>query len=461
MGARIRAFDWASHPLGPSADWPEALRTALSLCLDSSFPTAIYWGPELYLLYNDAWSEIPADKHPGVLGLPARAAWPDIWHIVGPQFASVLATGQGIALYEQMLPMLRGGAVREAWWNYSFSAIRNADHSVGGVFNQGNDVTEMVHARRERQAETERWRELFRQAPAPVAWLRGPAHVFAFANDAFLRLVGGRDVLGQTVRDALPEVVEQGFVSLLDQVYRTGEPYLGTSVDIRLRQAPGGPPEDRRMDFVYQPVRDAAGQVDGVFVLVTDVTERTRVEHALRVSNWQLGEERARLASAMEAEQRAQQALRRFNDALEAHVKQRTAQLERALAEQQAVADRLRAISQTGLIFQGYTDPDGTLLDTNEASLAAIRCRLGDVIGRPFWTTPWFAGDAELQELVRDAVRNAAGGRTVRATVTLNLPAGPRRYDFTVRPALNAGGEVVGLVPEAVDVTDRAPAGPA
>ena len=74
---------------------------AISLCLNSSFPTAIYWGPELYLLYNDAWSVIPADRHPQALGQPARQLWTDNWHVVGPQFEQVLATGNGVAQDEQ------------------------------------------------------------------------------------------------------------------------------------------------------------------------------------------------------------------------------------------------------------------------------------------------------------------------------------------------------------------------
>ena len=332
MGERIRAFDWSAHPLGPAHRWPPALRMAISLCLNSSFPTAIYWGPELYVLYNDAWSVIPADRHPQALGQPARELWTDIWHVVGPQFEQVLATGNGIAQYEQMLPMVRGGIPRETWWNYSLTALRNADNSIGGLFNQGNEITDLVLARRERQAEIARWRELFRQAPAAIALLRGPQHVYEIANDAYMKLIAGRDVQGRTVKDALPEIESQGFIALLDQVYRTGEPYLGSGIAVKLQRAPGRPAEESILDFIYQPMRDAAGQIDGIFVLVTDVTDRARAEAALRISNWQLGEERARLAATVEAEQRAQTALRRFNDTLEAHVKMRTAELERTLA---------------------------------------------------------------------------------------------------------------------------------
>lgn len=449
MGERIRAFDWAAHPLGSPDTWPEALRMALSLCLNSSFPTAIYWGPDLHVLYNDAWSVIPADKHPWMLGQPARVGWSDIWHIVGPQFQRVIE-GEGQALYEQMLPMVRGGRTHETWWNYSITPIRHADQTIGGIFNQGNEVTEIVLGRRRREEELQRWRELFRQAPTPVALLRGPDHVFEFVNEAYAGLVGRRDVAGKPLREALPEVVEQGFVELLDGVRRTGEAYIGAGASVKLQRQAEGPVEERVLDFMYQPMRDPAGNIDAVLVMATDVTERARAEAALRLSNWQLGEERARLASLMEAEQRARIALRRFNETLEAQVHSRTAELSRALEAQQAAADRLRAAFATDLIFQGYMDPDGTLRDANPASLAAIRRRLEEVVGQPFWDTPWFAGTEGAAERMRAAVEEARKGRTVRGSHSLRLPGGERSFHFSIRPVANARGEVVGLVPEAV-----------
>jgi PAS domain S-box-containing protein len=314
----------------------------------------------------------------------------------------------------------------------------------------------VVHARRERQAEVQRWRDLFRQAPAAVALLRGPGHTFEFVNDAYEHLIGGRQVVGKTVAEALPEIQSQGFTELLDKVYRSGEAHLGLSIPTRLQREPGAPVEERVVDFIYQPVRHPAGDVDGIFVLVTDVTQRARAENALRVSNWQLGEERARLAALIEAEQRAQQALRRFNETLEAHVKARTAELTRALETQSALTDRLRATFATDLIFQGFMDVDGNLLDANPVSLAAIRCTLADVVGRPFWDTAWFNETPGAPAAVRQAVQHARQGHTVSQQMTVNLPDGPRRYLFSVRPAFNAKREVVGLVPEAVELPDIA-----
>jgi PAS domain-containing protein len=455
MGARMRAFDWDSHPLGPPAGWPAALRMAVSLCLNSSFPTAIYWGPEFYVLYNDAWSVIPAERHPAALGQPARHLWSDIWHVVGPEFEQVMADGVGVAQYEQMLPIVRGGAARETWWNYSLTALRHADNSIGGLFNQGNEITAVVVGRRARQAEVERLRELFRQAPAPIALLRGPQHVFEIANDAYLDLIGRRDVVGQPLCVVLPEVEAQGFVNLLDQVLRTGEPYIGAGVTVTLQRAADQPPEDRVLDFIYQPVRDGGEWADSIFVLATDVTERARAEAALRLSNWQLGEERARLAATVEAERRAQAALRRFNETLEAHVKARTADLERALALQNTIAGRLRASFESSVAFKGFIDSDGLLLESNMASLAAIRANLNDVVGLPFWETPWFTGTPAVAETVRDGVMRALRGEDVRQTIELELPIGRRRFDLSLRPVRDGRGTVVGVVPEGVDLTAR------
>jgi PAS domain-containing protein len=456
MGARIRAFAWDQHPFGPPAHWPPALQMAVGLCLNSGFPTAVYWGPELRLLYNDAWSTIPAEKHPWALGQPAADVWPDIWHIIEAQFRQVMGTGEGLALYDQLLPMERGGVARETWWNYSLTAIRHPDGSVGGIFNQGNDTTELVLGRRQRQAEVERWRELFRQSPAPVALLRGPGHVFEIANDTYQQLIGHRDVLGKPVREALPELVAQGFLDILDQVYRSGEVYRGTSVKVQLKRTPDAPPEERTLDFVFQPVLDTGGHVESIFVQASDITERARAEAQLRISAWQLGEERARLAVLVEAEQRAQRSLHLLNQNLEALVAARTAELSTVMSEQRAAIVRLRAMFETSFVYQGFMTPGGTLLDANEASLESIDARLDDVVGKPFWDTPWFVRTPGASEEVHRAVQAAGAGQRVQKVMDVVLPAGVRRFDLSLRPVFNAQREVIGIVPEAIDITERA-----
>lgn len=148
MASRIRSVDWAATPLGATDEWPQSLRSALSICLHSSFPTAIYWGAELRLLYNDAWAPIPAERHPWALGRPANEVWSDIWPVIAPQFEAVLRTGEGLALFNQMLPMVRDGRSRETYWNYSFTPILGEGGQIVGVFNQGHEVTDQIMASR-------------------------------------------------------------------------------------------------------------------------------------------------------------------------------------------------------------------------------------------------------------------------------------------------------------------------
>src|SRR5690606_29984747 len=135
LGARIRAHDWSKTPFGPAEAWPQSLRSALSICLNASFPIALYWGKDLRLLYNDDWSAIPGEKHPWVLGRPAREAWPEIWDIISPLFESVMTEGEATRSKDQLLPMHRHGFTEECYFDYTFSPIRGESGAVEGVFN--------------------------------------------------------------------------------------------------------------------------------------------------------------------------------------------------------------------------------------------------------------------------------------------------------------------------------------
>jgi two-component sensor histidine kinase len=122
--------------------------------------------------------------------------------------------------------------------------------------------------------ERRRLEEMFRQAPSFMALVRGPEHIFELTNPAYMRLVGNRDILGRSVVEALPDAAAQGFVDLLDRVYQTGEPFTTKGYLYAVQPVPGGDSYDRYLDFVYQPTRDAAGKVDGIFVEGYDVTDQ-------------------------------------------------------------------------------------------------------------------------------------------------------------------------------------------
>ena len=127
-------------------------------------------------------------------------------------------------------------------------------------------------------------RQLFEQAPGFVAVLRGPQHVVELVNAAYRQLVGQRALINLPLRQALPELADQGFLALLDAAYHSGAPYIGRSMPARLQRAPGAPLEQRQLDFVFQPLQDQDGQVSAIFVQGHDITEQYQAQRAAQES---------------------------------------------------------------------------------------------------------------------------------------------------------------------------------
>ena len=181
---------------------------------------------------------------------------------------------------------------------YAFRIGRPEERRVAVLF---NDMTEAYAARLEREqlmraleVERERLADVFQQAPAFLAVVRGSDHVFELVNDAYYQLVGHRDIVGKPLVEALPEVREQGFATLLDGVVATGAPFVGREVSVHLARTPNAPPEERFVDFVYLPLVEAGGIRAGVIAHGTDVTEqvlaRREVERLLAESERARGE---------------------------------------------------------------------------------------------------------------------------------------------------------------------------
>jgi PAS domain S-box-containing protein len=284
MGALMRAHDWSSSPLGPTEYWPQSLRSVVSLMLTSKFPMFIAWGPQLAFLYNDGYRPIFGAKHPHALGLPFREVWSEIWPDLEPLVTKALA-GEATFHEDLHLVMERNGFPEDTWYTFSYSPVRDETGGIAGMFCACTETTQEVKSRAALKAEQDRLRELFKQAPGFMAMLRGQEHVFELANDAYLQLVGHRrDIIGKTAREALPEVEGQGFFELLDNVYATGQPFVGRSVRVGLQRKPESPVEERFVDVIYQSITDREGRVTGIFAEGYDVTERVQAEESLRES---------------------------------------------------------------------------------------------------------------------------------------------------------------------------------
>jgi two-component sensor histidine kinase len=192
------------------------------------------------------------------------------------------------------------------------------------------------------------------QAPGFVAVISGPELRFQLANAAYRRLVGGRDVIGKTVAEALPEVVDQGFANLLDQVRSTGQPYIGRSVGVMLEADGDGALEERFLDFIYQPIGSDEGSALGVFVQGHDVTEQRRAEEHQQLLIHELNHRVKNTLSIVQA-----LAMQSFNDSAEPAVARKTFDA------------RLNALSAAHNLLTMENWESAGLMETIKASVAA------------------------------------------------------------------------------------------
>ncbi len=273
----IKSVDWSKTPIGPLEDWPISLRSVVRLMLNSKFPMFLAWGEELSFVYNDAYAPILGTKHPQAMGQPFAKIWSEIWDEIRPLVDHALA-GEATWLEDLPLTMNRHGYDEETYFTFSYSPLHDDDRKVTGMFCTCTETTKKVVAEKEIAAQRNSLMRMFEQAPSFIAMLRGPNHVFELANAAYIDLVARGDFLGKSVREVLPEVEDQGLFDTLDEVYRTGRPFNARGMPIMLRRGSDGQPDERFLDFVYQPVSDAKGEVTGIFVEGYDVTDRKQAE---------------------------------------------------------------------------------------------------------------------------------------------------------------------------------------
>ncbi|VVM66394.1 hypothetical protein PS683_01576 [Pseudomonas fluorescens] len=142
MAERVRQHDWANTPLGPLEQWPDVLKTTVALCFASSFPQSIIWGPQLTMLYNDAFIPILGDK-PYALGRPFSEVWHEVWADIGP---IAKAAFEGHATFIENFPLLieRGSGPEQAYFTFCYSPIRDPQGKVVGMLDTVTETTTTV-----------------------------------------------------------------------------------------------------------------------------------------------------------------------------------------------------------------------------------------------------------------------------------------------------------------------------
>lgn len=263
-----------------------------------------------YVAANPAYESAIMRSSSELIGRPLFELFPnegDGGRRLRESFERVFSTGQSDTLayipYDIPRPASQGGGVEQRYWTAVHVPLTNGNGEVAYLMQNAVDVTELVRLRQsaslpfrsfpgevqliERALEAEEtnqsllsqsadFRRVFQQAPGFIAVLTGPDHVFTFANDAYIRLIGGRPVMGKPVSEAIPEVAGQGFFETLDSVYQTGIAHAGEGSRVMMQRAPGEAPRESFLDFSYEPIKGDNGQTTGVFVQGMDRTESVR-----------------------------------------------------------------------------------------------------------------------------------------------------------------------------------------
>lgn len=214
---------------------------------------------------------------------------------------------------QRQRPQAGDAPAPQRYWSCTHTPIRDASGKVAFILQQVQDVTDLHRAKnavtgpqsgpeplalssavlhraetvqavnRTLLAEYSHLRRLIMQAPGLMCVLSGPDLVFELVNNAYLDAIGHRDVIGRPIREALPEIVGQGHLQLLDTVMATGQPFVGQAMRLTLNRKPQGEPEERYFDLVYQPIAGIGSSTSGIFVAGVDITDRILAQNQQRL----------------------------------------------------------------------------------------------------------------------------------------------------------------------------------
>ncbi|MCA1972678.1 MAG: PAS domain-containing protein, partial [Caenispirillum sp.] len=296
--------DWSDTPLGPPKDWPPVLRLSVDVLLRAAWPTALFWGPELRLLYNDAWRRLMGERHPAGLGQPGGTVFADVWETLGPAYEAVLATGQASEGRDQRLPLTGPETAEDRFFDFSLNPVMAGDGAVCGVMTIAFETTARVRAERARREAEAAYRELagvadlsadfralFEASPTPFLVLSPDLQIVA-VNDAYLRatMTERGTIVGRPMFEVFPDnpsdPAADGVSNLRASLHRVLETRRADAMptqryDIRRPTAEGGGFEPRWWNPLNTPVLDADGSVAAIIHRVADVTRQQLAEARL------------------------------------------------------------------------------------------------------------------------------------------------------------------------------------
>ena len=286
MGELTRAKNWSDTSLGPVDQWPQSLRTTLSILLNSRFPMFLFWGEDLISFYNDAYRPSLGvnGKHPGMLGMKGREAWSEIWPVIQPLIDQVMAGGKATWNEDMLIPIYRNGQIEDVYWTFSYSPVKDESGHVRGVMVICNETTDKVNTLKTLEEVNRRFLNNILQAPVAMCVLQGENHVVEIANERMLELWGKshEQVMHKPIFEGLPEAKGQGLEPLLHHVYQTGEKFEANERPVNLPR--NGKIETTYINFVYEAIKDPNGSISGIVAIASEVTQQVMARKGIEES---------------------------------------------------------------------------------------------------------------------------------------------------------------------------------
>jgi len=397
MGALMRAYDWTGTPIGAPSTWPQGLRTAIRILLNTFHPMFIWWGGDLIQFYNDAYRETLDDQqHPRALGQRGREFWKEIWPLIGPQIDQVMSGGGPTWHENQLVPVTRNGKLTYGYWTYGYSPL-DGEHGIGGVMVICRNVTQDHEANialREREAELARVQEIGSIGGLEVDLRTG------FRNrrsPEYLRIHGlPADAINETheqwvarVHPEDREATERKFI----EAVKSGAREYG--VQYRIVR-----PNDGALRWISVKAiieRDEAGKPLRLVGAHTDVTEEIQAREALLRS-----EEEARQLALKLAE---------LNATLAQRVREKTRE-----------RDRIWSVSRDLLMVADYS---GAWRTVNPAWTQVLGWSESDLLDR---TSRWLEHPDDQAKTMAEVEKLASGQQTVRFENRLRHKDGSYRW---------------------------------
>ncbi|MBK5570498.1 PAS domain S-box protein [Ensifer sp. SSB1] len=277
MDRLIHFYRWVDSPLGPIEDWPPCLAAAVDIMLPAQAQIVMFWGEEFVALYNDAYAPTIGDKHPRALGRPARENWGELWSDLEPLLRRVLERGETVVAKDRPFYIERHGYPETAYFDISYSPVRDEEQKVRGVFCIVNETTERVRFEGALQANEERLRAIFSQSAAGIGQMDLTGR-FLLVNNRFCEIVGysEAELLTMRMHDiTFPEDVAES-ARRFKTMASTGQSY---EIEKRYLR------KDGSLVWVTSSVsalRDERGNFREAAAVIVDITERKRAQEVER-----------------------------------------------------------------------------------------------------------------------------------------------------------------------------------